>query len=94
MNNFPGHHDQLTALKRIEGQIRGINKMVEERKYCVDIVNQIHAAANALHRVAHTILGRHIETCVASAIKGKSVQERQEKINEILSIIQRINRLA
>ncbi len=93
MNNFPGHSDQLTALRRIEGQVRGINKMVEERKYCVDIVNQIHAATNALKRVAQAILGRHMETCVVSALKGKSVQERQKKINEILSIIQRINRL-
>ncbi len=88
--NFPTHNEQTLLLKRIEGQIRGINKMVEEGKYCVDIINQISAATNALHNVAENILEKHMETCLTSALRGKSELERQKKIGEILEIIRRM----
>ena len=87
---FPGHHDKLVSLKRIEGQVRGITKMIEEGKYCVDIVNQINAATNALHRVAQDIFSTHLETCVTHALRGKSEVERQKKINEVLEIMRRM----
>ena len=89
---FPVHDDQSVYLKKIEGQIRGINKMIEEGKYCVDIVNQINAATSALRRVAENILSRHMQTCVADALKGKSEMERQKKISEVLVIIRRMQK--
>ena len=89
---FPVHDEQSVYLKKIEGQIRGINKMVEEGQYCVDIVNQINAATSALRRVAENILARHMQTCVADALKGKSEIERQKKINEVLAIIRRMQK--
>ena len=87
---FPSHDNKLVSLRRIEGQVRGIIKMIEEGKYCVDIVNQINAATNALHRVGQEVLGTHFETCVANALQGKSEGERQKKIKEVLDIMRRM----
>ena len=56
MKQNPDHKDNLVALRRIEGQVRGVQKMVEERKYCIDILNQIYAIKGALGRVEEKIL--------------------------------------
>lgn len=87
------HAANLIALRRIEGQIKGIQKMIEEKKYCVDIVNQVHASVNALRRVAEKILAKHMEHCVVDAIKGKSEQQKKEKISEIMEVIRRLQKL-
>ncbi|MCX5896468.1 MAG: metal-sensitive transcriptional regulator [Proteobacteria bacterium] len=69
----------LSRLKRIEGQIRGIMRMVEEGKYCIDIINQITAAQKALDGVAKIVMKRHVESCVSEAIRrnggGKLIEE-------------------
>jgi len=78
--------DSVNRLKRIEGQIRGIMKMVENEKYCIDIVNQISAAEKALTGVSKIIMKRHVESCVSSAIvKG----EGEVMINELLDTLYR-----
>ncbi|THB80847.1 MAG: transcriptional regulator [Desulfobacteraceae bacterium] len=74
----------LSRLSKIEGQIRGIGKMVESEKYCIDIVNQITAAEKALNGVAKIIMKRHVESCVTHAIeKGQG----QEKIDELINTV-------
>lgn len=81
--------DAATRLKKIEGQIRGIGKMVENEKYCIDIINQITAAAKALDGVSKIIMKRHVESCVTSAIqKG----EGQQKINELIETVYKYSR--
>ena len=76
--------DALTRLKKAEGQIRGIMKMVESEKYCIDIVNQITAAEKALNGVSKIIMKRHVESCVREAIlKG----EGESKINELVDTV-------
>ncbi|MFH1519415.1 MAG: metal-sensitive transcriptional regulator [Candidatus Omnitrophota bacterium] len=87
------HIGNLIALRRIEGQIKGIQRMIEEKKYCVDIINQVHASVNALRRVAKKILAKHMEHCVVDAIKGKSEQQKKEKIDEIMEVISRLQKL-
>ncbi len=87
------HSENLIALRRIEGQIKGIQKMVEEKKYCIDIVNQVHASISALRRVAEKILSKHMEHCVVDAIKGKSESQRKEKIDEVMSVIRKIHKI-
>ena len=74
----------LSRLKRIEGQVRGISKMVEEEKYCIDIINQITAAEKALSGVAQIVLKRHVESCVTGAIARG---EGQEKIDELIATV-------
>lgn len=74
----------VTRLKKIEGQIKGIERMIEEEKYCIDIINQISAAGKALNGVAKIIMKRHVESCVTTAIqKG----EGRQKIDELIETV-------
>ena len=92
MEHKTTHTENLLALKRIEGQTRGIQKMIENKEYCIDIVTQIHAAANALYRVSEKILEKHIEECVVEAFKGRSGAEKDRKIKEITTVIKRLHK--
>jgi DNA-binding FrmR family transcriptional regulator len=76
--------DALSRLKKIEGQVRGITRMIEEEKYCIDIINQITAAEKALDGVAKIVMKRHVESCVTEAIvRG----EGQKKIDELIDTV-------
>ena len=94
MKNIPMHTGQLEFLKKIEGQIRGIQKMIEEKRYCVDILTQIQSIIGALHRVESQIFRKHLDSCVVNALKGKSESEKQKKINEIMELISRFRKMA
>jgi DNA-binding FrmR family transcriptional regulator len=93
MKGFPSHSENIISLKRIEGQIRGIQKMIESRQYCVDILNQIHAVMAALARIEDKILARHFESCVTNAMHGGSSREKKEKLEEILRLIHQFRKL-
>ncbi len=71
-------------IKRVIGQIEGVEKMIEDERYCIDIINQINAARRALEGVALIIMKRHMESCLTEAIKSK---KGQEKIDEMISSI-------
>lgn len=86
------HEGQLAFLKKIEGQVRGIQKMIEDGRYCVDIITQVHSAIGALYRVEDNIFKRHLDSCVANALKGKSDKEKQTKIDEIMELIARFRK--
>jgi DNA-binding FrmR family transcriptional regulator len=73
-------------LKRIEGQIRGIQKMIDEGRYCVDVVMQITAAESALHGVAEIVLKNHLQTCVRTAFRSEDGGECQEKVDELMKV--------
>ena len=92
MEQNPNHEDNIVALRRIEGQVRGIQKMIEDREYCVDILNQIHAVKGALVSVEENILQKHFRHCVTAAIMGSSEKEKQQKLDEILKLINRTRR--
>lgn len=79
-------------LKRIEGQVQGVRRMVEEGKYCVDILLQISAVQGALEQVRKILLGRHIESCVAEAMASGRKADRQKKIDELLEVFTRYAR--
>ena len=83
------HEENLTRLARIEGQVRGISRMVEEGAYCVDIITQIQATGSALKAVGRQILQKHIEHCVGDAVKSKSEADIAKKIDEIMVILKR-----
>ena len=83
--------DLLKRLRRAEGQVRGIARMVEEDKYCIDILTQVSAATKALESVALSLLGDHLSHCVAEAsAEGGAVAE--EKIREANDAIARLVR--
>jgi DNA-binding FrmR family transcriptional regulator len=78
-----------TRLNRVAGQVAGIQRMVEEDRYCVDILLQIAAARAALDRVGKLVLGNHVETCVAEAFESGRPRERRQKIEELLEVFSR-----
>lgn len=81
-------------LKRIEGQVRGVQKMVDEGRYCVDILTQIDAITAALARVQDQILEAHLEHCVADSLEGSGVRERREKVDEVVTLLKKFRRTA
>lgn len=87
------HQEQLQFLKKIEGQIRGIQKMIEDKRYCVDIITQIHSIIGALYRVENEIFKKHIDGCVVQALKGKSESQKQQKINEVIELIDKFRKV-
>jgi len=86
------HKEQLVFLRKIEGQIRGIQKMIDQGEYCVDILNQVHSVICALARVEDKILEKHFQGCVVTAVKGKSEAQREQKMDEILRLISRFRK--
>ena len=92
MGTNPSHEENLVALRRIEGQVRGVQRMIEERKYCIDILNQIYAVKGALSRVEEKILEKHFRNCVTEAVTGSSEEEKQQKMDEIFRLIHQTRR--
>ena len=87
MHKHPNHSPQITRLKRAEGQLRGVVRLIDEGKYCIDILNQLKAVQKALASVEANILETHIENCVAQAIS--SPDDARQKIVELTKIIKR-----
>lgn len=88
MNGYSsGKEDLLKRLRRAEGQVRGIARMVEEDKYCIDILTQVSAATKALETVALSLLGDHLTHCVAEATAegGAVAQEKLREANEAIA---------
>jgi DNA-binding FrmR family transcriptional regulator len=76
-------------LRRIEGQVQGLQRMLAADAYCVDILLQVSAVQGALEQVQKLLLGRHIESCVADALRSGSRTERQRKVDELLEVFSR-----
>ena len=83
----------INRLKSVEGHVRGIERMVENGEYCVDIVNQILAVQRALQKVNGMVLERHLHTCVTTAIRGDDPDERERVIGEILDVFETTGKL-
>jgi DNA-binding FrmR family transcriptional regulator len=83
------HVGQLTRLRKIEGQVRGIVRMVDDERYCVDILIQLRAARAALRRVEDSVLRDHVEHCVAQAIRSGDPAEQRRKVDELLDVLGR-----
>lgn len=83
------HTENLSRLARIEGQVRGIRRMMEDGAYCVDIILQIQAVRAALASVGHRVLEKHMEHCVSGAFTSTNAEEKQDKIRELMQIVKR-----
>jgi DNA-binding FrmR family transcriptional regulator len=82
----------VNRLKSIEGHVRGVEKMVEEGAYCIDVVNQIDAIQSALNKVSGLVLDKHLHTCVTTAIRGDDLAERERVIDEIMGVFNAKNK--
>ncbi len=79
----------LKRLNRAEGQIRGIAKMIEEDRYCIDVITQLQAVKSALLRIEEQILKDHVSHCVAHAMKSGDRREQKKKIDELVAVMSR-----
>jgi DNA-binding FrmR family transcriptional regulator len=90
MYGYHEHKDDLRArLRKVEGQVRGVQRMVEEDVYCIDILTQIAAAESAMKKVAVLLLEDHLGHCVADAARGTKRQQ-DEKVSEASAAIERL----
>ena len=80
--------DIVRRLKSVEGHVRGIERMVEDDAYCVDVVNQIVAVQRALKKVSGLVLDRHLHTCVTHAIRGSDAAAKERVLGELLDVFQ------
>ena len=83
----PQHSGQLPSLNRIEGQIKGIKRMIEERRYCVDILTQLKAVKAAIHKVEQEMLKTHMHHCLKNAVESKNENDIQTKIDELMQLL-------
>jgi DNA-binding FrmR family transcriptional regulator len=81
----------LGRLRRIEGQVQGIQRMVEEDKSSVDVLLQVTAVLGALEQVQKLLLGQHLESCIAEAVRSGSSRDRQRKMDELLDVFSRFS---
>jgi|TARA_B110000971_G_C19853809_1_gene428397 DNA-binding FrmR family transcriptional regulator len=87
----PDHIKNLHRINRIIGQLKGVEKMIVEKKYCMDILQQTRAVSSAIKSLENNILNKHIDHCVKDAIK-KNNKDKNEKISEIQDLLKKINK--
>tara|TARA_B100001540_G_C15710528_1_gene598333 strand:+ start:827 stop:1087 length:261 start_codon:yes stop_codon:yes gene_type:complete len=85
--SHPCHKDKIANIRRIKGQLEGIERMINEEKYCIDILNQMKAIKNALTSVEARILETHLKECVKDSLD--TAQDNQAKIDEIVNVLKR-----
>ncbi|MEQ8557319.1 MAG: metal-sensitive transcriptional regulator [Henriciella sp.] len=77
----------IRRLARIEGQVRGISKMVAEDRYCIDVIRQVQAIKAALSGLEQVVLEDHIDTCVADALTSEDAEDRRAKVDELVAVL-------
>jgi DNA-binding FrmR family transcriptional regulator len=85
--------DLLNRLKTVEGHVRGVQRMVEEDAYCIDILKQTQAIQRALDKFNSLILVGHLNGCVTTAIRGEDPQERERVVTELLQVFETTSNL-
>jgi DNA-binding FrmR family transcriptional regulator len=82
------HESALNRIKNVEGHLRGIERMVEEEAYCIDVIHQIQAVQAALNKVSSMILEEHLSSCLITAVRGEDVAERERVLREIADVFE------
>lgn len=85
-HSHPDHSEQLERLKRIRGQVEGVERMIQENRYCIDIVNQMRSIAAALKSTETLLVEKHVRHCVKDAIEAKDSRQSEAKIAELLTL--------
>ncbi len=80
------HRSQLGRLRKIEGQVRGVQRMIEDGRYCMDVLTQMRAIRRALAKVEEQVLAEHVRSCVADAVHSGDERDRDEKLQELMDV--------
>ena len=86
------HDENRAPLARVEGQIRGIRRMIESGQYCIDIITQLQAARAALQTISRRILRKHLEQCVSESFRAGRPDAARRKIDELIETLRRMER--
>ncbi|HAT7841703.1 metal-sensitive transcriptional regulator [Legionella pneumophila] len=89
MPKHPEHHQELSRLNRVTGQLEGIKRMIEEQRYCVDILSQLRAVRNAVKTIELGVLERHVLNCLNEVACHGSQESRQKKMDEIMGLLKK-----
>jgi DNA-binding FrmR family transcriptional regulator len=92
MNQITTHEGELARLRKIEGQVRGIQRMIEEKRYCIEILTQINSVVGAIERVEENVLERHLRGCVETSFVEGTREDRAEKISEIIDVLRKFRK--
>ena len=82
------HENALRRLRTVEGHIRGIERMVENEEYCIDVIRQIQAVQSALNKISTMILEEHLDSCLTTAVRGDDPDERERVLREISEVFE------
>jgi DNA-binding FrmR family transcriptional regulator len=91
MSKEPAHHHEIKKLNRVAGQIEGIRKMIDEGRYCPDIITQLRAARAAIRNLEASILETHLHHCVSDAMLSGNRKKAAEKIEELKDMFKRFD---
>jgi len=86
------HDAEIVRLKKIEGQIRGVQKMIQDRRYCIDILTQLSSIVGAISSVEENILDRHLKGCVQQSFTKGNKDDRQKKIDEVIEVLKKFRK--
>jgi len=87
------HENAIHRLKNVEGHIRGIERMLDEEAYCIDVIRQIQAAQAALNKITSMILEEHLNSCLITAVRGEDPTERERVLKEIADVFDTANKV-
>jgi DNA-binding FrmR family transcriptional regulator len=87
------HETAVHRLKNVEGHIRGIERMLDEDAYCIDVIRQIQAAQAALNKISSMILEEHLNSCLITAVRGEDPSERERVLKEISDVFDAANKV-
>lgn len=82
------HENVNNRLNTIAGHLRGIQRMLDEDAYCIEVIDQIHAVQSALNRVSSMILDDHLNSCLITAVRGEDAAERERVLQEIVDVFE------
>mgnify|MGYP000580642436 CR=1 FL=1 len=92
MKNKTSHEESILALKRIEGQVRGVQGMIEQKRYCIEILTQLHSVMGAIARVEDDIFRKHLKGCVAGTMKTGTESDQNKKIAELMDVLKKFRK--
>ncbi|MDX1443246.1 MAG: metal-sensitive transcriptional regulator [Gammaproteobacteria bacterium] len=92
MKKHPDHSEQLKRIARARGQLDGVSRMIDEGRYCVDILTQLRAARSALRAVEDAVLKTHVQHCVKDALEGGDEADARARIDELTDVLTRYSR--
>lgn len=90
-NKNPDYNKEISRLNRISGQIDGVKKMIEQRRYCPDIITQLRAISSAVKSLEARLLETHLESCVTEAFQSKNKKDQKKKISELITLFKRFD---